>query len=174
MQYLCIIEYTSTCIHCIKKYVCAINIRTWRPEMKKYKKTKKKKTRMVLVKWVKPSLGWFKLNTDGSSIQHRRLVGGRRVIWDAFKNRVVGFSTAMDFTTSVMAELSALHDRLVMAKKLRVAKIVVELDAKVVVNLVTNSSKAKKSMERIVMECKNLLQDFEEYMVQHMYLEGAK
>ena len=80
----------------------------------------------------------------------------------------------MDFTTSVMAELSALHDRLVMAKKLKVAKIVVELDAKVVVNLVTNSSKAKKSMERIVMECKNLLQDFEEYIVQHMYLEGAK
>ncbi|KAK7842497.1 hypothetical protein CFP56_013717 [Quercus suber] len=74
----------------------------------------------------------------------------------------------MDFTTSVMAELSALHDRLVMAKKLGVAKIVVELDAKVVVNLDTNGSKAKKSMERIVMECKNLLQDFEEYIYQQL------
>ena len=44
---------------------------------------------------------------------------------------------------------------LVMAKNIGVAKIVVELDAKVVVNLITNMSKTKKSMKSIVMEYKN-------------------
>lgn len=32
-----------------------------------------KKTRMVFVKWMKPPLGWFKLNTDGSSVHQRKL-----------------------------------------------------------------------------------------------------
>ena len=44
-----------------------------------------------------------------------------------------------------------------MAKNIGVAKIVVELDAKVVVNLITNMSKTKKSMKSIVMEYKNPL-----------------
>nr|POE54001.1 hypothetical protein CFP56_35178 [Quercus suber] len=50
-----------------------------------------------------------------------------------------------------------------MAKNLGIAKMDVELDA--FVNLVTISSKAKKLMKNIVMECKNLLQDFEKYIV---------
>ena len=51
---------------------------------------------------------------------------------------------------------------------------VVELDAKIAVNLVTNMSKTKKSMKSIVMECKNLLQNFEEYIVQRTYREGNR
>ncbi|KAK7843093.1 hypothetical protein CFP56_012992 [Quercus suber] len=47
----------------------------------------------------------------------------------------------------------------------------VELDA--FVNLVTISSKAKKLMKNIVMECKNLLQDFEKYIVHHAYKIAA-
>ena len=61
-----------------------------------------------------------------------------------------------------------------MAKNIGVAKIVVELDAKIAVNLVTNMSKTKKSMKSIVMECKNLLQNFEEYIVQRTYREGNR
>ena len=63
---------------------------------------KQKKNKVVLVKWVKPPLGWFKLNIDGSSNQHRGLARG--VIGDAFGNWVVGFSSVIDFTTSVMVE----------------------------------------------------------------------
>ena len=61
-----------------------------------------------------------------------------------------------------------------MAKNIGVVKRVVELDANVVVNLITNMSKTKKSMKSIVMECKNLLQEFEEYIVQHTYREGNR
>lgn len=55
------------------------------------------------MKWVKPPLGWFKLNTDGSSNQYRGLARGG-VIRDAFENWVVGFSSVIDFTRSVMVE----------------------------------------------------------------------
>ena len=41
----------------------------------------------------------------------------RGVIGDAFGNWVVGFSSVIDFTTSVMVEQSVLRDGLVMAKK---------------------------------------------------------
>ena len=128
----------------------------------------------LLVKWFRPPLGWFKLNTDGSSILHRGLAGGGGIIRDAFGNWVIGFSSSFDFTSSIMAELSALRHGLVMAKNIGVAKIVVELDAKIAVNLITNMSKTKKSMKSIVMECKNLLQQFQEYIVQHNYREGNR
>lgn len=54
-----------------------------------------KKTRMVFVKWMKPPLGWFKLNTDGSSVQQRKVAGGGGVIRDGFGNWVVGFSMVL-------------------------------------------------------------------------------
>lgn len=53
-----------------------------------------------------------------------------------------------------MAELLALRDGLIIAKSVGIKKIVVELDAKVVVSLITNSSKTKKSINSSVMDCK--------------------
>nr|POE53870.1 putative ribonuclease h protein [Quercus suber] len=129
---------------------------------------------MVFVKWMKPSLGWFKLNTDGSSVQQRKVAGGGGVIRDGFGNWVVGFSIGLNFTSSVMVELSALRDGLIKAKSVGIKKIVVELDAKVVVSLITDSSKTKKSINSSVMDCQNLLQGFEECIVQHTYREGNR
>lgn len=126
------------------------------------------------MKWMKPPLGWFKLNTDGSSIQQRKVAGGGGVLRDGFGNWVVGFSIGFDFRSSVFAELSALRGGLIIAKSLGIKKIVVELDAKVVVSLITNSSKTKKSINSTVMDCKNLLQGFEEYIIQHTYREGNR
>ena len=133
-----------------------------------------KKTRMVFVKWMKPPLGWFKLNTDGSSVQQRKVAAGGGVIRDGFGNWVVGFSIGFDFRSSVMAELSALRDGLIIAKSVGIKKIVVELDAKIVVSLITNSSKTKKAINSSVMDCKNLLQGFEEYIIQHTYREANR
>lgn len=133
-----------------------------------------KKTRVVFVKWMKPPLGSFKLNTDGSSVQQRKVAGGGGVLRDGFGNWVVGFSIGFDFRSSVLAELSALRAGLIIAKSLGIKKIVVELDAKVVVSLITNSSKTKKSINSSVMDCKNLLQGFEEYIIQHNYREGNR
>lgn len=133
-----------------------------------------KKTRVVFVKWMKPPLGSFKLNTDGSSVQQRKVAGGGGVLRDGFGNWVVGFSIGFDFRSSVLAELSALRAGLIIAKSLGIKKIVVELDAKVVVSLITNSSKTKKSINSTVMDCKNLLQGFEEYIIQHTYREGNR
>ena len=58
---------------------------------------------------VKTPMGWFKLNTDGSSIQHRGLAGGGGLIRDAFENWVIGFSSRFDFTSNIIAELLALE-----------------------------------------------------------------
>ena len=88
-NYICYIFYFYKPTLYQYKYVCAINQRTQR--------LGEKKNKVVLV-----TLGWFKLNTDGSSNQHRGLARG--VIGDAFGNWVVGFSSVIDFTTSVMVE----------------------------------------------------------------------
>ncbi len=55
----------------------------------------------IPVKWTPPPLGWFKLNTDGSSLGNPRLAGGGGVIRNHLGEWVGGFSRAIGFTTSV-------------------------------------------------------------------------
>ena len=53
------------------------------------------------IKWVSPPLGWFKLNTDGSSLGNPGLEGGGGVIRNYVGDWVGGFSQTIGVTTSV-------------------------------------------------------------------------
>ena len=53
------------------------------------------------IKWSPPPLGWFKLNTNGSSLGNPGLAGGGDVIRNHLGEWVGGFSQAISFTTSV-------------------------------------------------------------------------
>jgi hypothetical protein len=64
----------------------------------------------IPIKWSPPPLGWFKLNTDGSSLGNPGMAGGGGVIRNHFGDWVGGFSRAIGFTTSVQAELRALKN----------------------------------------------------------------
>ena len=70
------------------------------------------------VSWIKPSSGWYKLNTDGASIGNPGKVGGGGVIRDCHGDWVKGYSRSIGHTTSVLAEWWALRDRLILAIQL--------------------------------------------------------
>jgi hypothetical protein len=53
------------------------------------------------IKWVVPPLGWFKLNTDGSSLGNPGLAEGGGIIRNHEGDWVGGFSWAIGITTSV-------------------------------------------------------------------------
>ena len=55
----------------------------------------------TFIKWVSPPLGWFKLNTDGSSLGNPGMARGGGVIRNHVGEWVGGFSRAIDATTSV-------------------------------------------------------------------------
>ena len=92
----------------------------------------------VHVKWNKPDLNWLKLNTDGSALQNPGLAGSGRLIRHHNGCLVKGFARAIGIATRVEAELWALRDGLQLCAELNVEAIEVELDAKVVMEWVSN------------------------------------
>ena len=78
---------------------------------------------------------WYKVNLDGSSLGNPSLVGGGGLIRDETGKWIRGYARAIGTTTRAAAELWALRDgiRLCIAIKLQV--VVVEFDAKAIVDL---------------------------------------
>ncbi|KAL0430590.1 UNVERIFIED_CONTAM: hypothetical protein Sradi_0685000 [Sesamum radiatum] len=80
-----------------------------------------------VVRWTTPSLAWFKLNSDGSSLGNPGPVGAADIIRDAEGQVRLAYQDALGTATSVIAELTTLWRGLEMALAHSLAPIVVEL-----------------------------------------------
>ena len=77
-----------------------------------------KRKHSINVRWSKSDLGWYKLNTNGSSLGNSGMAGGGEVIQDGNENWVKGFTCSIGVTTSVKTELWALRDGLMLCVNL--------------------------------------------------------
>ncbi|KAF3964547.1 hypothetical protein CMV_011178 [Castanea mollissima] len=89
--------------------------------------------------WVKPDLGWHKLNTDASVLSSRNRASGGGLLRDLNGSWVKDFSRIIGTTSCLLAEFWALRDA-----------------------------------QPIVDDCRNILQAFQEYHLQHCYRETNK
>lgn len=80
----------------------------------------------------------MKLNTDGSSLGNSSLTGGAGVIRDKVGNWVVGFAHKIGKTTSFLAKLWALHDRLNLCYNHSFVAVEVDIYAKSLVDAISN------------------------------------
>ena len=90
------------------------------------------------IRWEKPPVGWMKLNTDGSVFGSLGVVGCGGVIRDDCGNWLSGFNRRIGITNSFCAELWGLREGLIMCCNLNIASIIVELDAKAVIEALRN------------------------------------
>ena len=81
-------------------------------------------------------MGFLKLNTDGSALGNPGLASAGGLIRDSNGIWVRGFSWIIGTTNSFVAELWGLRDGLELARKLDIAKLIVEVDAKAVVDII--------------------------------------
>jgi len=72
----------------------------------------------VQISWKKPLTGWMKLNTDGAAFGNPIQVGGGGVLRDSNGDWVVGFIRKLGSMSSVLVELWALKDGLLLARQL--------------------------------------------------------
>ena len=89
----------------------------------------------IKINWHHPPENWVKLNTNGSSIGNLVLAGGEGLIRNANGEWVRGFARAIGVTTSVASELWALRDKIRLYITLKIPTVIIELDAKLVVDL---------------------------------------
>ena len=71
----------------------------------------------VQISWKKPLIGWMKLNIDGAAFGNLIQVGGGGVVRDSNGDRLVGFMRKLGSMSSVLAELWALKDGLLLADR---------------------------------------------------------
>ena len=72
---------------------------------------------------------------DGASQGNPGKAGGCGVIRDSSKKWVKGFSRSIGVAMSVISECWAIKDRLALAKQLGIRNLEVELDAKIIIDL---------------------------------------
>lgn len=87
------------------------------------------------MRWERPPEGWSKLNTDGAVIGSMGLAGCGGIVRDDHGGWLVGFSGHIGIADSFVAELWGLKDGLILCCNLNITSIVVELDAKAIVDV---------------------------------------
>lgn len=97
--------------------------------------------------------------------------GGGGLIRDSYGNWVNGFSRSLGFETSVLAEFWALRDGLILATQLGIWNLEVELDAKVVVDLINSNSQTNAVYTTLLVDCRLLVNRIPLARVSHVFRE---
>ena len=126
----------------------------------------------IQVKWTKPPIGWVKLNTNGTMYGNPVKVGGGGVLRSSSGDWIGGFVRRIGSTSSTVAELWALKDRLTMAKQMGIENICIEMDAELIVQLVSRPSMVNLMLEPLLSECRNLFQTFPSSSMAHVFREA--
>ena len=93
-------------------------------------KTQKTKHNIAIqVRWFKPPVDCFKLNSDGATLGNPGKAGGGGLIWIHQGKWVKGYMRHIGFASSIIAEFWALKDGLLLTSQLGISKLLVELDA---------------------------------------------
>ena len=92
------------------------------------------------IRWEKSPLGWKKLNIDGSVIGCMEQFGCGGVVRDEHRSWVAGFTRHVGATNSFATELWGLRDGLLLCSSLNISFLIVEIDAKVIVDVIKNSA----------------------------------
>ncbi|KAL0014756.1 hypothetical protein SO802_001825 [Lithocarpus litseifolius] len=125
-------------------------------------------------RWERPTSGWVKLNTDGSSLGNPGLAGSGGVIRDEEGNWLMGFARNIGITTSFQVELWGLRDGLNLCVERNFSAVEVELDARAVLNVITSLVCSNSLITSLVDDCKQLASRIPRIRFNHCYREANR
>ena len=124
--------------------------------------------------WERPRRGWWKLNTDGSSLGNPGLAGGGGLIRDEMGSCVVGFSRNIGVTSSFEAELWALRDGLSICVDKNYSAIEVELDAKAIIDIFLNPNQSSSFISPLLDDYRQLASLIPRIQFKHCFREANR
>uniref|UniRef100_A0A2N9IB19 Uncharacterized protein n=1 Tax=Fagus sylvatica TaxID=28930 RepID=A0A2N9IB19_FAGSY len=127
---------------------------------------------LMPIRWEKPSPGWVKLNTDGSSLVNLGIAGSGGLIRNSDGDWIMGFVRNIGTTGSVAAELWALRDGLSLCVQLRLLAVEIELDAKSVVSIFSKNTTCSGDLSPLIDDCRALLRKIPQTKMIHCFREA--
>ncbi|KAK9994061.1 hypothetical protein SO802_023764 [Lithocarpus litseifolius] len=103
-----------------------------------------------------------------------RLVRGGELIRNEIGEWVKGYARAFGCATSVAAELWALNDGIRLCISLKVLALVIELDAKLVIDLLKKDVENSNGINFLIADCREGLKEILLVRIQHCYREVNK
>ena len=116
----------------------------------------------------------MKLNTDGSSIGSLGLAGGGGVLRDEGGKWVIGYARKIGTANSLLAELWALRDGLSLCLQAHVQAVVIEMDAKVIVDAFSFQSNSNVITFSLMVDCRHLATQIPQVSFRHVNREGNR
>ena len=96
----------------------------------------------------------MKLNTDGASSGSLGLVGGRGVIRDEEGNWVIGYARRIGLANSFITKLWALRDGLFLCLQAHIQDVIIEMDAKAIVDAFFHQKNSKSIISSLMDDCR--------------------
>ena len=87
---------------------------------------------------------------------------------------IKGYMRHIGIASSVIVELWALKDGLWLASQLGISQILVELDAKIVVDLMQSKKTSINSFSSLLNDCRYLLRQFHQARIRHIFQEANR
>ncbi|KAF7828673.1 ribonuclease H [Senna tora] len=126
----------------------------------------------VLVAWEKPPKGWVKLNSDGAVKGSDGNAGCGAIIRDHNGSWVAGVVRSLWECSVLKSEAWGMFEPIHLALSLNLKRIVVEADSKCLVDGILKGRNINFEVSGIIDEIFILLQQFDEWKVQHKWREG--
>ena len=129
---------------------------------------------VVACRWEKPPEGWMKLNSDGCAAGSSGLAGCGGVVRDSHGNWVTGFSRHIGIINSFVAEQWGLRDGLLLCSNLNIPALIVELDAKSIVDIFCRDGYVNDVISPLLDDCKMLINNFQQIQVNHVFRQSNR
>lgn len=126
------------------------------------------------VRWKKPDINWVKLNSDGSSRENPSVASSGGLIRNERGEWICGFARRIRTTTSFAAELWGLREGLLQYLSLNLSSVLLELDAKSIVDLLVNSDYFDNVISPLVDDCRSLMAQLPRVHIRHYFQEANR
>ncbi|KAL0373102.1 UNVERIFIED_CONTAM: putative ribonuclease H protein [Sesamum calycinum] len=95
-----------------------------------------------IIKWLRPIVGWWKLNCDGASKGNPGRAGAGGLIRDCRGRMFLAFAIGLDIQMNVFSKLFVIVKGLQLARDASCTHLYIEIDAKVVLQIIANDTGA--------------------------------
>lgn len=128
--------------------------------------------KIIMVSWIKPTLGRYKLNTDGSCLQENGKIGGGGILRDHQGSIIFAFDSPSSFGTNNIAELKAAVYGLEWCEQHGYKDIVLEVDSELLSKWISNTIQIPWRCQQYVQHIHQITKKLHHFQCQHIYREA--